>query len=537
MSGVRTTTDGRQGADGDAGIHGLLFSQVGYEPGRPVRVIVRSTSSTFVADNARCRLTAGDGQQHQCGLRYWGTIWGSHWWIADFDSDLPEAIYDVSLVDGDRELLNDVGLCIKQNVLWNATLIPMTIGMLESRQTMAKAKCGWMDAGAMWQESNAQSSMILGLLDVLERASLDDSVRDQIEAQVINGCDYLVATQEVASQRGEADGALCHDIIGHEKEILPNDANKAVVAWRRAGRLLSDANADKRQLYQKAADRTWRWLMEDARPLGDHGFSRFQRGLAENTPVPKDEWPTRDLVMLCWGAFEAHLAGHPGAQAECVGFARQIVDRQVSADEPEAGFYGHFREFASSKFTENSWTHSIMDGVFGVDAGGSFPHYLIVFAEMIHAWPDHPEADNWRQCLEQFADGFLIPGCAANPFGIVPQGIFGDDGPLWFPGPFHGMNAIYGLTAALAMTLFEITRNHALLDIAHGNLQWIAGLNAGLTADAIKTGCIVHRADIDPDRAASRQHDPRHRSTNGRDVVRDTGRDLQRILRGSPVQV
>ncbi len=482
-------------------IHGLLFSQVGYEPDRAVRVVVRSTSSTFAAANATCRLASAGGVRHEQALRPWGPLWGSHWWIAEFPAGLSEGAYNVSLAGDVELLLRDVRLRVKSGVLWDSTLQPMAVDMLRARQIFAKAKSGWMDAGMMWQESNAHSSMILGLLDVLEHGDVSPDVAAAIEDQVVNGCNYLVATQEAAAERGEADGALCHDIIGHEKEVLPNDANKAVVAWRRAARLLSDRHATNCERYAAAADRTWRWLAHDAQPMGDHGYSRFQRGLPNDTPIPGDEWPTRDLVMLCWGAFENWHAGDESGQRQCIDFARQIMARQVSPADAEAGFHGHFREFASTPFTEKSWTHSIMDGVFGVDAGGSFPNYLVVFAEMLDAWPDHEDAPAWRQTLVRFADGFLIPGCRANPFGIVPQGIFGDDGPLWFPGPFHGMNAIYGLTAALACTLHRVLNRPELLEIAYGNLQWLAGLNAGLTRSAMHAGCIVYRADLPPDRA------------------------------------
>jgi hypothetical protein len=482
-------------------IHGLLFSQIGYEPDRPVRVIVRSTSPTFANEAAICRLRSADGLSYDQPLRPWGTLWGSHWWIAAFPTGVQEGEYDVSLSGGVELPLRDVGLRVKSGVLWDSTLRPMAVEMLQTRQLMAKAKSGWMDAGMMWQESNAHSSMILGLLDVLEHGHVDADTTAAIEDQVVNGCNYLVVTQDKAAERGEADGALCHDVIGHEKEILPNDANKAVVAWRRTARILSDRHADDRSRFASAADRAWRWLREDARPMGDYGFSRFQRGLPDDTPVPGNVWPTRDLVMLCWGAFEGWRAGDESAKQACVDVARQIMARQVSAEEPEAGFYGHFREFDTVGFTEKSWTHSIMDGVFGVDAGGSFPNYLVVLVEMLEAWPDHADAPAWRQTLTHFANGFLIPGCRANPFGIVPQGVFGIDGLMWFPGPFHGMNAIYGLTAALACELHRALDDPELLDIAYGNLQWIAGLNAGLTRPAMETGCVVYRTDIEPDHA------------------------------------
>ncbi|MEM8947379.1 MAG: hypothetical protein AAGD11_19550 [Planctomycetota bacterium] len=479
-------------------IRGLLYSQVGYESTLPVRIVIRSTDRNFLSAQAKCQLTKSDGNVTREALcEFWGSLWGSYWWIAEFIADLPEGQWSVKVSDQDTISLADDGLTVAKNILWDRTVHLMAIEMLESRALLAKAKSGWMDAGMMWQESNAQSTMILGLLDVIEYSSdrLDSMDLERIEKQVINGCNYLVATQKKATELGHPDGAMCHDIIGNENEILPSDALKAVVALRRSSRLLSDQYAVPRRRYADCAHRTYRWLLNNAQPLGDQGFSRRQRGIPYSTPIPQDEWPTRDLVMRCWGALETWKCGDADAKHVAVETAREIIARQFSRENSEAGYFGHFREFRSLDFSEKSWSHSIYQMDFGADAGGIFPNYLIPFLEMLRLWPEHVEAHTWQEALNDFVYGYLLPGCQQNPFLIIPLGIFGHEGPLYFAGTFHGMNAIYGFTAALAVELYELLNDPKLLEVAYSNLQWIAGLNAGLTTQSLETGSVVFKTD------------------------------------------
>ena len=152
------------------------------------------------------------------------------------------------------------------------------------------------------------------------------------------------------------------------------------------------------------------------------------------------------------------------------------------------------------KHAETSWTQGIAiskNGVeFGADIGGIYPNYLVPFIEMIKLFPDHKNAKIWKQTLTNFTYGYLIPACEANPFYLVPQGIFDNEGPVWFCGTFHGTNSIYGYTAAMALELSGLLSEPKLIDIAYGNLQWIAGLNAGITSDNIKQGCVIFSTDI-----------------------------------------
>jgi hypothetical protein len=171
------------------------------------------------------------------------------------------------------------------------------------------------------------------------------------------------------------------------------------------------------------------------------------------------------------------------------------MDRQIAEENSESGFWGHFREYESLPHSEKSWIHGIVNNQFGADIGGVYPNYLMPLIEMTKIWSDHEDLALWKETLRKFAYGYLIPACKTNPFLLVPQGIFGSEGPVWFCGTFHGTNTIYGYTAALASELAEMFNEPVLKEIAYGNLQWLAGLNAGITRDNLNA-CVIFSTDI-----------------------------------------
>jgi hypothetical protein len=310
----------------------------------------------------------------------------------------------------------------------------------------------------------------------------------------------LVLTQQKAEELGFPSGSMSHDVIKHQNDILPHDAMKAVVALAKAVQLLPDKYEKERKIYSDVAKKAFRWLTTSAKPMGDYGYVRMQRGLPDEAEIPKDEWPTRDLLIFCKACQEMYVLGDADAKELAFEFSRMVMARQIPKEKAENGFYGHFLEFDSMTHSETSWSHGIVPGTqgaqFGADMGGIFPNYLMPIIDLLKAHPQHVDSQNWRQTLNDFAYGYLIPTCSQNPFYLVPQGIFGEEGPLWFCGTFHGTNTIYSYTAALALELSKLLGEEKLATIAYGNLQWIAGLNAGITADSLKLGSVVYSTDI-----------------------------------------
>ncbi|MDX1285122.1 MAG: hypothetical protein R3182_08925, partial [Draconibacterium sp.] len=407
------------------GIAGLLFSQVGYEPGLPVRIIVRLPKKDLLPETVSCLLTPTfQENEHQTECKYWGEIWKSHWWVAEFPSFNEEGEWDVEIRNGAQTVFKDSGLVVKKNVLWDSTIEWSSVDMLERRRHFTGLGVGWQDAGAKWAESPAQSAMIIALEELLEfkKETFNEDFLKRIYEQITCGCDYLLLTQEKAHELGFPKGAMSHDVLGHEKDILPHDVSKAVVALMKAVKLLPDSYSEKKLKYERAAKLSFSWLINTAKPMGDYGYVKMQRSLSDEVKIPKDEWPTRDLITMIRASLEMFNGGMLDAKDLAIDFAQQVMLRQIQKEQAMSGFYGHFYEFGSLDHAEPSWTHGIVPGQqgsqFGTDMGGVYPNYLAPIIELLEMFPAHGDVEKWKQMLRDFAYGYLIPACEANPFKL-----------------------------------------------------------------------------------------------------------------------
>lgn len=491
--------------DGPAG---LLFSQVGYELGWPVRVVVRLPQKELLPENANCLLIPSENESRfETSFNYWGEVWKSNWWVAEFNDIKEVGNWNVEVDSNGKKLFRLSGLKVGKNILWDSTIEWSSVDMLERRRHFTGVGAGWQDAGTKWVESPAQSAMIISLEELLEQTPerFDEKFTERIYEQITVGCDYLVMTQEKAHELGFPRGSMSHDVIGHERDVLPHDAMKAVIALAKAVQLLPEKYAEEKQKYTKAAKLAYNWLLNVAKPLGDYGYLKLQRGLNDDAKIPADEWLTRDLVTMCSAALEMQKLDVDGAENDAFGFAQKIMARQIPESKKMEGFYGHFYEFENMDHAEPSWVHGIVPSEngtqFGADIGQIFPNYLMPIIDLLRKYPDHQDAEKWKKTLTDFTYGYLIPGCEKNPFLLVPQGIFKNEGAIWFCGTFHGTNAIYGYTAALALELAELLDEPKLKHIAYGNLQWLVGLNAGITRENMEQGCVVYSTDL-PEGAA-----------------------------------
>ncbi|MBK9390116.1 MAG: hypothetical protein IPN68_07965 [Bacteroidetes bacterium] len=486
--------------DGPAG---LLFSMIGYETEYPLRIIVRLPRKELLNEKAICRITSlltGTVLDSPCS--YWGELWKSNWWVCEFAPVKEESEWKVEIISDGEYVIRDKGLRTGKNILWNETAALASVDMLERRVHFTKVGAGWQDAGTLWVESCSQSVMVTALVEMLEIGAerIDNELKERIYKQITVGLDYMVMLQKKAEELGYPKGAMSHDLHGHEKDILPNDAVKAVIALAGGARVLPETYNKKKENYSQSALLTFRWLQTKAKPMANYGLSLFQRGLPEGTKVPANEWQTRDLVSLCRASVELSKLNIEGAKEAAVNYAQQIAARQIPEEKKENLYWGHFLEYDSMSHSEKSWIHGIVGKEFGADIGGVYPNYLMPLIEMTKIWSDHEDVLKWKETLRRFTYGYLIPACKANPFYIVPQGIFGDEGAVWFCGTFHGTNTIYGFTAALALELSEMFNEPILKEIAYGNLQWLAGLNGGITKDNLKAS-VVFSTDV-PEGAA-----------------------------------
>lgn len=484
-------------------VHGFLTSQVGYDLGDPKRALIRSSRENYVPENATFEVVslATEGPSTPLALsgpvRYWGFTWHAHWWEIDFSALEEEGNYVILVrapASGDRPgevLYRSEGVRIGENILWRETVEPIALEQMEARARLARNGIGWKDCGAEWREANSHASTLIGLCELLSVGYqwLSDEQVERLRLQIIHGCDYLALLQDAGQQVGAPPGALVHEIPNH-MVLIPGDTAQAVVALAHAGRLLADTHPDKSLDYISRAGRGMDYLILHARPYGGENFSALNHGAPDSFQVP-DEFMTRDLAMMMWGCVQLFAAGQTAYQRHAVRFAREVMARQVPETRAEDGLYGHFYTFASADFTEKANCHHHV----GHDTGATFPHFIAPMLDMAGRWATHPDAELWRACVRRFAEGYLIPACSRNPFYLLPMGVFPGEGLLSFCGPWHGINTSYGFGAALAAACENVSQHPALRQIVVGNLQWICGLNAGITSKSFE-GCVIWRDEI-----------------------------------------
>lgn len=467
-------------------VQGLLSSQIGYELGRAPRLIVRGPAD-LLGPGARYVIThPASGARWDGTLPGWGEKWGSHWWVAEA-APLPAGLYSWRVEDGTRIMAGD-DFIVSKNVLWESTWEATSIEQAVRRQRIATNASGWYDAGCHWQEANSHACFLLGLVDLLDLAParISATQRSSLLAQIVNGADYLVSLQDLAAAIAAPAGSLVHQSFKFERLIVPGDAAKAAAAWARAARVLpADTHSDHRQRYALRARQALDYL-EQAAPTPHLSFNFRAHGLPADRPLPPEP-STPTLQMMLWAAAEL-AAADPADTAlrdRAFALARRLLARQAAPDQAQDGLHGFFHLYDAPGLATKAWSHGMTfdDARMSADIGCTFGLNVWPLLTLLRHWPQAADAPQWREALRRFAFDFLLPACRRNPFLIVPNGLFPDQGLIWFAGLWHGANTIYGLAGAQALDLADLFASEELRQLAHGNLQWIAGLNAGLTRE------------------------------------------------------
>lgn len=503
---------------------GLLVSQIGYDLRAPLRALWRGA----LPQGATFRLQAENGQAIlQKPLVFWGTCWGSDWWIADF-SELTTAGTFTLTIEGDGF---PAAACPPFNVgeyhLWHSTVKTVAIEQFERRAEQARFGNGWKDCGADMREVGSHTGALIGLLDLLniglEWLGREDGLR--LANQIMRGCDYLVLCQQRAADLGWPHGAVVHEIPNHPV-LIPQDIGQFVVALAKASRQIYELDRARGMDYLNRAAAAYEFLTQTCQPSSLPHFSAQLHGAPEGylpsplTPLPKGDgdvaatdsapllslgegpgmratgFMTADLFMMVWGAVELAKSGRPEYLKEAIRRADEILRRQVTRNNPEGEFYGHFYTFGDLVYTEKAFVHHHV----GHDTSLMFNHYIVPLLDLCDLLPGHPEEPRWRQAACDFAYGYFLPACQQNPFYLLPQGYYAGQGLLSFCGPWHGFNVCYGYAAAQAIRFEMAFGDPAFRPIAVGNLQWIAGLNAGLTSDSFE-GSVMWQEQLPPGKA------------------------------------
>ncbi|MBK1878730.1 glycoside hydrolase family 9 protein [Pelagicoccus mobilis] len=477
---------------------GLLYSQIGYDLGGPKQAFFRAPDRK---DLPPCPLFAINGQDFEAS--YWGEIWRHHWWVLDFTT-FGEGDYTISIEDSSGRTWESSLIEIRERKLWDTCLETMGLTQFEERSLRARNQVGWKDCGATLRELCSHAIAIIGLCELYEIGfeNMTPEQNKRLAKQIIQGCEYVARCQDRAEAIGLPKGSFVHEINTHPF-IVQTDIAQAIVALSYASRLLVDYYPEESKEYLRRARRGYGFVEKEFKPTGPVGFSHINHGAPEGFEPPSD-WMTRELMMQLWACLELwHSGAEEKYMREGQRLANRIVSRQIAkgeADE-EGGFWGHFRTFDDSPFTEKANIHHHI----GHDTGGVFPNYVLPLLRAANRWGHLPESKTWIQAVHDFAVGYLKPACESNPFKILPVGYFRGEGLLTFCGPWHGINATYAWNALLASHLERETGDEAFRDISVANLQWIAGLNVGLTSDMFESS-FRFEADIPPGEAHPYSH-------------------------------
>lgn len=472
---------------------GLLYSCIGYDTNDIKKIMIRNTDNDY--DDQLCLeiVSCKNGVVIlKVPFVYWGEKWKSNWWIADFTEINIVGEYWAIAKLHNIELFRSDRIEIGSHILYNKSFEKVALEQFEQRAKLARNSFGWKDCGGDFREANSHASAIIGLSDYYSM-DFESMTKDQTQRmlkQICIGCDYLVLLQDKATQIGFPLGAVIHDIPKY-MEIVLGDVAQFVVAMAKASKIITEYDFSKSGKYLECAVNAMNYLLESP-PIRQDRFNHWNHGADENYQPP-NEIMTRDLLMMLWGCLELYTGGKLQFKENMFQLARNVIERQVMQNEKEFGYYGHFFTFSDRKFTEKANCHHHVC----MDTGSVFPHYIVPIMELCEYFPEHQDNSLWKSCILDFAFGYFLPACTSNPFKILPMGVF-KDGLLDFCGPWHGANVSLGWAAVLALRLEMFTGNKCFREIAIGNLQWIAGLNSGITKESL-IGCVKWYEKLEED--------------------------------------
>ncbi len=486
---------------------GLLFSQVGYDTDKIKRIIIRGPEN-FLSKNAKIFFITPDGKvKYKKQIKYRGQFWKINWWICDFTEFKIPGIYKIQLYDKNKLLLQDSGLEIGKNILFKKTARYVSFENLNRRQIFAQVKPGWFDAGALWQEVPSHATMLTGLCDLYELCSnfFSADEKKQLLSCIKDGCIYLSMCQDAAKEKGYGKGALIHDLARAPGSCSPYDSFMAAIAWSKSAAVFKNIDKKLSKQFGTRASDSLDWIEKQAKPLTRNNVL-YNQGWKKEFKYPA-QWMTRYLMLALWSEVILYSLGYCKRLDRVDFLTENILKRQVLKEKSEHGLWGHFYAYDGFDITEKAWSHGMpsagQNQLFGSDMGAVFAHPVFCFIEGLKRMSEYKFANKWKEAIKNFAYNYFKPACLKSPFKILPRGVFGKEGLLWFAGVWHGTNTIYGQAAALACEFYKLFGDKEFIDIAYSNLQWICGLNAGITRDNIKTGCVVFSMDISENIALS----------------------------------
>ncbi len=468
----------------------LTYSQVGYDLGLPKVAMIQHKDSTFLNNNASFTLNriTSDRKVFSGKIIAQGKKWDKFWWKVDFSDYDKSGEFYLKISKGKRIFFRskkDLPIKISNNLLWNKTWYPTALQHLHIRDSLSyKPEGGWKDCGSPLQEVSSHIIMLNALCDLIELTA-DELTASQLEEtykQLEIGANYVALCQDKAKELGFQEGAVIHEMRENFKVVTGNVAKTAMILAR-ISRLIEHRNSSLAKNYKERSIKAYNWINTFGPVLhwDNTDYFAITHGAPYGMRKPPKEFMTRDLMMMLWASIELYKTGEASYKERAIDYANRIMARQVPKEKAEEGLFGHFYTYDSHDFTEKANIHC---GAWNANykaynQGGHFPHYLIPFIEMNKLWPDNENAKRWHDTVRNFAYYYFLPATNQNPFKILPAGYYKGEGLLNWSGWYHGHNKIFGYAAGLAMEFYRLYSDKQFIDIAIGNLQWIAGLHSG----------------------------------------------------------
>jgi hypothetical protein len=481
---------------------GILFSQVGYDIDKQKKLFIRGPKN-FLSKRARIKIIDKNKKViFNDSIKFIGDFWKINWWTIDFTKIKKSGIYEVVVFDKGKGIFNEKNLRIGKDILFERCVRYVGAECLKKRVIFARVKPGWFDAGYLWQEVCSHSMMIVGLTDLMSYAAnkLPVDLKEEVLVQIKGGCKYLEMCNDEAKKQGHGQGAFIHDLARMKDCVTPNDSFMGAIAFIKSAEIIKQNDREKaKELFERAI-KILNWIYTKAKPLTANNHP-YNQGFPENAKYP-NQWMTRYLMLALWAEIIIYDNGYKERMKNIKILSEKILKRQIKRENAEFGLWGHFYAYDNCDISEKAWSHGMppkdKNGKikYGSDMGAVFVHPVFAFLEGIKRIKEKELLGKWEKALNDFIFNYFKPVCEMNPFKILPRGIFGKEGPIWFAGSWHGNNSVFGQAAALAMEFFKYTGENAFKDIAYSNLQWICGLNCGLTKKAMEKGCVIFNTDL-----------------------------------------
>lgn len=496
---------------------GLITNQIGCDPRFPSKILFRSRKASDIGRDCKWRVYRTDATSPliEGTWEHWGALWKENWWHAQCSLSEPGS-YRVETMDSRGTLWSSI-LDIEPQPYLRKTFEHVALDQFERRSLIPTAPDnGWIDCGAHLSEANSHAVSVIGMcLFYRERGGeIPDAWRERLLQQIRVGCDFFQFLATGAIKAGLPKGTYQHEPVTNPHSWVIQDCLqigialcKAVSIFRalgdasRAEALLSLARSTVELMEGPPHDLilSARRTVPADRKNGNvqiQYFSEIANALPEGTEDPSN-WMTRELALLLWLQLEYDSVVDESRLSWVKQYADALLGRWHDNPHPGKGHpKGWFTTFPGVTQAETSWSHHSV----GRDTGAVFPQFVMPMYEASLRFPQNASASKWREAALRYLADYLKPASQANPFSILPNTFRENDSWLHFAGLWHGMNGSYGLAALQAFYFHRHMGEDWLFDFGKAQLDWIAGLNCGLTAESLH-GSVMYSCDIPPQTA------------------------------------